>query len=138
MKPWQTALTLILALGANARAELTIAEKGRSLYRIVIATNPIPSERYAAEELQRYLERVGGVKLFDIAEQLAGNKAERFRVRVARLPIWYVKLATQRVMGEARGELRRRCLETARQAGISDMREGGRLKDWAKQMGAEK
>jgi hypothetical protein len=55
MKTWQTTLTLILALGANARAELTIAEKGRSLYRIVIATNAIPSERYAAEELQRYL-----------------------------------------------------------------------------------
>jgi hypothetical protein len=138
MKTWQTTLTLILALGANARAELTIAEKGRSLYRIVIATNAIPSERYAAEELQRYLERVGGAKLLDIAEQLAGNEAERFRVQVARLPIWYVKLATQRVMGEARGELLRRFLEIARQAGISDMREGGRLKDWAKQMGAEK
>ena len=137
MKPWQTALTLILALGANARADLTIAEKGRSLYRIVIATNAIPSERYAAEELQRYLERVGGAKLLDIAEHHAANEAERFRVQVARLPIWYVKLATQRVTGEARGELRRRFLEIARQAGISDMREGGSLKDWAKQMGAE-
>ena len=63
MKTWQTTLTLILALGADARAELTIAEKGRSLYRIVIATNAIPSERYAAEELQRFLERVGGAKL---------------------------------------------------------------------------
>ena len=58
-------------------------------------------------------------------------------MQVARLPIWYVKLAAQRVTGEARGELRRRFLEIARQAGISDMREGGSLKDWAKQMGAE-
>ena len=137
MKTWQTTLTLILALGADARAELTIAEKGRSLYRIVIATNAIPSERFAAEELQRYLERLGGEKLLDEAELLAGSEAERFRVQVARLPIWYVKLATHLVTGEARGELRRRFLEIARQAGISDMREGGSLKDWAKQMGAE-
>jgi len=68
MKTWQTTLTLILALGADARAELTIAEKGRSLYRIVIATNPIPSERYAAEELEWHLERLGGAKLLDEAE----------------------------------------------------------------------
>src|SRR2546428_649887 len=101
MNRWRTILILILALGADARAELTIAEKGRSLYRIVIATNAIPSERYAAEELQRYLERLGGAKLLDIAEQLAGNQAERFRVQVARLPIWYVKLAAQPRPGEA-------------------------------------
>jgi len=32
-------------------------------YRIVVADNAVPSERYAAEELQRYLERLSGAKL---------------------------------------------------------------------------
>ncbi len=91
-----------------------------------------PQSAYLSDEIIR-----GGEKLLDEAEQLAGNEAERFRVQVARLPIWYVKLATQRVTGEARGVLLRRFLAIARQAGISDMREGGSLKDWAKQMGAE-
>ena len=49
--------------GASAGRTLTLANKGKSAYRIVIATNAIPSERYAAEELQRYLEKISGVKL---------------------------------------------------------------------------
>jgi hypothetical protein len=46
-----------------ARGAVTIADRGQSPYRILIATNALPSERYAAEELQRYLERISGAKL---------------------------------------------------------------------------
>ncbi len=42
---------------------VTLVDKGRSAYRIVIPATAIPSEQYAAEELQRYLERMSGVKL---------------------------------------------------------------------------
>jgi hypothetical protein len=53
---------LILMAHAGA-AELVLCNKGKSSYRIVVATNAIPSERYAAEELQRYLQRISGTKL---------------------------------------------------------------------------
>ncbi|MCX7007025.1 MAG: hypothetical protein NTY53_07215 [Kiritimatiellaeota bacterium] len=36
----------------------TLVKQGRSDWRIVVATNAAPAERYAAEELQRYLERI--------------------------------------------------------------------------------
>ena len=42
---------------------LTFLEYGKSPYQIVIAKEAIPSEKYAAEELQRYVEKIGGVKL---------------------------------------------------------------------------
>ena len=42
---------------------LLLAEGGRSAYSIVVAKDAIPSERHAAEELQRYLERISGAKL---------------------------------------------------------------------------
>jgi hypothetical protein len=57
------AVALLLAGGRVATAALTLADQGISPYRIVLATNAIPSERYAAEELQRYLEKISGVKL---------------------------------------------------------------------------
>ena len=41
----------------------TLVKQGRSDWRIVIATNAAPAERYAAEELQRYLERISGARL---------------------------------------------------------------------------
>ena len=44
------------ALTVSIRAELVLARKGQSQYRIVLAANAPPSERYAAEELQGYLE----------------------------------------------------------------------------------
>src|ERR1044071_1032259 len=44
-------------------AGLTLATKGASSYQIVIATNALPSERYAAEELQQYLQKITAVKL---------------------------------------------------------------------------
>ncbi len=57
-------LPLLLALNVSAtRADLTLAAHGRSDYRIVVSATAIPSERYAAEELQRYLEGISGAKL---------------------------------------------------------------------------
>jgi hypothetical protein len=60
-----TSSFLFLALTAcslPAVSALILATGGKSSYRIVLATNAIPSERYAAEELQRYLEKISGVK----------------------------------------------------------------------------
>ena len=73
-------------------------------------------------------------KLFDEAQRLADSEEARFRVQVARLPVWYVKLATNRVKGEERSGLLRRFLEVARKAGVTHISEGVKLEDWAKQM----
>ena len=79
----------------------------------------------------------GGARLLDQAEQLADDEAVRLRVQVARLPIWYVMLATNRATGDARRDLLARFLATARKASVSEIREGGSLNDWAKRQGAE-
>lgn len=76
-------------------------------------------------------------KLFDEAERLADNEEIRLRVQVARLPIWYVKLATKRVKGEEKLNLLRRFLEVAHRIGITNISEGVKLDDWAKQMGKD-
>jgi len=54
---------LCVAATSRAAAETLLADQGASPYRIVVATNSLPSERYAAEELQRYLEKITGAKL---------------------------------------------------------------------------
>jgi hypothetical protein len=78
-----------------------------------------------------------GERLLDEAEQRADTAAIRLRVQVARLPVWYSQLATERITGEARQALLKRFLTVARQAGISNISEGKSLEGWAKQMGAE-
>ncbi len=75
-------------------------------------------------------------KIFDAASQAADNDTIRFRVQVARLPIYYVQLATQRVQGDERAALLKQFLEVARKAGISNMSESESLDAWAKKMGA--
>ena len=79
----------------------------------------------------------GADKLFDHALRAAENDAVRSRVEVARLPIWYVKLAAKRVSGDERAALLKQFLTVARRAGVTDIREGGSLDDWAKTMGGE-
>src|SRR5439155_11278823 len=91
-----------------------------------------PTAPYLTEDFLRRAEQI-----LDEAERLADNETHRFRVQVARLPIWYVKLATDRVTGDAKAELLRRFLAIARKAGITNISEGRGLIDWAKQMGAE-
>ena len=58
-------------------------------------------------------------------------------MQVARLPVWYVQLVTDRVTGDARADLLRRFVETARKAGISHISEGQGFEAWAKNMGAK-
>ena len=78
-----------------------------------------------------------GERLLDEAEQLAENDEVRFRVQVARLPVWYVKIATDRVTGDAKAELARHFVDIARKVGISNISEGMALNDWAKKLGVE-
>ena len=78
-----------------------------------------------------------GEKLLDEAEQLAENDDVRFRVQVARLPVWYTKIANNRISGEAKKELTRRFVGIARKAGVSNINEGTSLDDWAKKQGVE-
>jgi hypothetical protein len=91
-----------------------------------------PRAAYLADEIMDAAERA-----LDAAEREAENDAVRFRVKVARLPVWYVQLAAERVKEDQKSALLRRFLEIARKAGISNISEGKSLNDWAKQMGAE-
>jgi hypothetical protein len=54
---------LLLARPLIAATGFTLSGKDKKPCTIVIASNAPPSERYAAEELQRYLERITTVKL---------------------------------------------------------------------------
>ncbi len=74
-------------------------------------------------------------KLFDSAEVAAENDEVRFRVQIARLPVWYVILATNRVTGPERQALLEKFLQIARKAGISNISEGQSLANWAKSQG---
>jgi hypothetical protein len=73
--------------------------------------------------------------LLDEAErQAAGNETSLRRVQTARLPVWYVQLATEPVNGAARAELLEKFLVVARRAGVSHISEGQTLDAWAQQM----
>jgi hypothetical protein len=76
-------------------------------------------------------------QLFMEAEEAARSEEQRFRVQVARLPVWYVMLATDRVRDDARANLLQVFLEVARKARISNISEGESLEAWAKRMGAK-
>jgi len=73
-------------------------------------------------------------EIFNRAENSAENPTVQFRVQVARLPIWYVQLATDRVSGDARATLLEKFLAVARKAGISNISESQSLDAWAKKM----
>ena len=63
---WRTLLAICFLgalMTASGVAGLTITDQGKSKYRIVVSASAIASERYAAEELQRYLEKMSGAKL---------------------------------------------------------------------------
>jgi hypothetical protein len=78
-----------------------------------------------------------GEALLDEAEALAENDTVKLRVQVARLPVWYLDLAQNRVTGEARQDLLKRFVAIARKAGISNISEGMSLGEWAKQQHVE-
>jgi len=66
------------------------------------------------------------------AQASAGDEPTRFRVQVARLPVWYVKLGALSEQDPGRAELAKRFLAVSRKAGISNISESTRLDDWAK------
>jgi hypothetical protein len=78
-----------------------------------------------------------GERLLGEAERMAESEAIRFRIQMARLPVWYVQLATNRVTGEERCELIRRFLEVARRGGITHISEHRPFEDWARALEAE-
>ena len=63
------------ALSAPANAPLTLVEKGKSTYTICLSEAASPSEKHAAEELQRFLEEMSGARLpiASDAEKPAGD-----------------------------------------------------------------
>ncbi len=71
---WMPLALLVLAnatctfAAADEKGKIVLAEDGRSAYRIVIAERPSPSTRYAAEELQGFLEKMTGARLSIVAE----------------------------------------------------------------------
>ena len=86
-----------------------------------------PTRTYLNEEVMN-----AGEKVLDEAETLAENDEVRFRVEVARLPVWYVKISNKRVTGEARKDLLNRFVAIAKKAGVSNISESTSLDDWAK------
>jgi hypothetical protein len=78
-----------------------------------------------------------GERLLGEAERLAESDEIRFRIQMARLPVWYVQLATNRVTGEKRRELLRQFLKIARRGGLSHISEHRPLEDWARIMESE-
>src|ERR1700753_559415 len=64
-KIWFAGASLFAVISTSwAQSPVTVlVEKGKSAYRIVIGTNALPSEKYAAEELQQYLKKISGAKL---------------------------------------------------------------------------
>jgi hypothetical protein len=56
-------IVLCLTVGKAAAGAIVLAEGSRSAYQIVVADNASPSTRHGAEELQRFLQEIGGAKL---------------------------------------------------------------------------
>ena len=80
-QPGCKALILFLSLGMpgvfEAQAQLCMVNRSQSAYRIVVSSSAIPSERYAAEELQAYLGKVSGAKLPIVLDNEPGVTRER-------------------------------------------------------------
>jgi hypothetical protein len=89
-----------------------------------------PKSPYLGEDVMD-----AGEQLLDEAERLAENDEVRFHVQTARLPVWYVKIANNRVTGDARTDLIKRFVAIARKAGVSNISESTSLQDWAKKQG---
>jgi hypothetical protein len=76
-------------------------------------------------------------RVLDEAERMVEQESLRFRVRVARLPIWYSQLSLRLLEGEERRTRLREFLALARQAGVSNISESKSIDVWAREMGAE-
>ncbi len=64
MLQWAVLAAGVLGVWLPAEAaELVLADGGKSAFQIVVAQQAPPSTRYAAEELQRFLEEITGARL---------------------------------------------------------------------------
>jgi hypothetical protein len=71
---------------------LSLVEGGQSPYRIVTAANPPASTRYAAEELQRFVQQISGVRLPIVADTEPAADHEILVGRSNRLEVSGVKI----------------------------------------------
>ena len=76
---------ILASITSILEADVTLFENGHSQYQIVTAAKPLPSERFAAEELQRYLERVTGDR-FPIVTDHNQRTAHEIVIGTAVLP----------------------------------------------------
>ncbi len=67
-------LLLLPLLCANAAGDLVLADGGRSAYSICLSNQASPSEKRAANELQRFLSEITGARLPIISDEAAGKK----------------------------------------------------------------
>lgn len=58
-----TALLLVVILTTGCSRDQTLIENGESQFEIYVSENAIPSEKYAAIELQKYLKQITGCEL---------------------------------------------------------------------------
>ena len=58
----------LYSIASVSASDLVLAENGQSPYRIVVADNASPSTKYAAEELQKYVSQMSGVKLAIVSD----------------------------------------------------------------------
>ena len=61
-------LAFLLYFGLQKANAYTLFDSGRSTYRIVVADEASTTERYAADELQYWLQQVGGARLSIVGE----------------------------------------------------------------------
>lgn len=88
-----------------------------------------PDSKFLSEEI------IGkATELFDQAEQLADDDDVLHRVQVARLPIQYVKLATNAVEGDERERMIDHFFSVAEKEGITQIREGRPIAEFKKSL----
>lgn len=68
------------------------------------------------------------------AEGAAADEETRFRVQVARLPIWYLQLIKEKTAPDQREPLLTKFMQVATKAGVSNISESRSLKDWGASM----
>ena len=71
---WLLIILVTLPLAAREQP-IVLADGGKSTYSICISREASPSERHAADELQRFLEEISGARLLMVtdAEPVTGD-----------------------------------------------------------------
>jgi len=85
-------LTTWLLPASIQAAELTLADGGRSDYKIVVADDASPSTKHGAEELQKFLMEISGARLTIISDKTPQGAKEIVLGNCARLKQLGVKI----------------------------------------------